>query len=94
MKPNEVNPSGKRSLVAPSRERGLKLHDNVEITFSERSRSFTGAWIETLKKRFQQLLFNSRSFTGAWIETVSKVKEHSRAFRRSFTGAWIETVSL
>ncbi len=53
------------------------------------SRTFTGAWIETIILCSFLFVFG-RTFTGAWIETVSffcsGVSDSS-----TFTGAWIET---
>ena len=55
-------------LVAPSRGRGLKQVQAVDIFDNYGGRPFTGAWIETVKASFR--VDNvSRPFTGAWIET-------------------------
>ena len=34
-------------------------------------RAFTGAWIETRRKKRDPNLTLSRAFTGAWIETIT-----------------------
>ena len=56
-------------LVAPSRERGLKLFTEQQKTWIDPRRSFTGAWIETSPLLFGGSTLAGRSFTGAWIET-------------------------
>ena len=54
-------------IVAPVRERGLKLHINKIILHSS-SRSREGAWIEIRTVFVSPLLTLSRSREGAWIE--------------------------
>ena len=55
------------SMVAPARERGLKLHKCQEGRRTS-GRSREGAWIEIWENRW--LLFSAagRSREGAWIE--------------------------
>ncbi len=59
--------------VAPSRVRGLK-HYALGLCPGVLSRTFTGAWIETVL--FRGTLYNTmrRTFTGAWIETEKVIR--------------------
>ncbi len=75
-------------LVAPSRERGLKLNNLLTIDLLRR-RSFTGAWIEIMGFAIKNPS-TGRSFTGAWIEMLLPEAHTQNLYRRSFTGAWIE----
>ena len=77
-------------LVAPSRERGLKLPISRNSGYDMR-RSFTGAWIETRCLGWLNIHSKGRSFTGAWIETGILYPAGRTSKSRSFTGAWIET---
>ena len=77
-------------MVAPVRERGLKLHHQYDKATEYRSRSREGAWIEITIRKISSLL-----------RFVAPVRERGLKFRmlvynvrnilgRSREGAWIE----
>ena len=57
-------------MVAPVRERGLKLC-MIYSVLSLSCRSREGAWIEILSRRSPQFYTIGRSREGAWIEMVA-----------------------
>ena len=78
----------KRSAVAPSQVRGLKLISSGSIPCFK-SRTFTGAWIEIVMTAYLVLLafvapsqVRGLKFLSGYCEILSE--------SRTFTGAWIE----
>ncbi len=59
---------------APSRVRGLKPAHVLDAGSTVQLRTFTGAWIETIRLRTSTQINALRTFTGAWIETAVTVK--------------------
>ena len=78
-----------KALVAPVRERGLKLVQlgNKAI---ETSRSRKGAWIEIGLRTNVLMARFCRSRKGAWIEIEVLWQNLIQMLSRSRKGAWIE----
>ena len=55
-------------LVAPVRERGLKLKKRKLVSQPITGRSREGAWIEIINAQKQGAYIDGRSREGAWIE--------------------------
>ena len=77
------------NLVAPSRVRGLKQFEKWAIE-NGYSRTFTGAWIETLKlcsTLQHEIVAPSR------VRGLKQIRPYyaNQLQGRTFTGAWIET---
>ena len=77
------------ALVAPVRERGLKLLSST-CTGRRLRRSRKGAWIEIQLLIIEQCVHAGRSRKGAWIEIQYLLDPESEEARRSRKGAWIE----
>ena len=58
-------------LVAPARERGLKLVNDIESAVTNECRSREGAWIEIALFCLYILYQTCRSREGAWIEMAA-----------------------
>ena len=87
-------PKAPKSVVAPSRARGLK-RDLIETNKKLASRrALTGAWIETRSVGTSVKDDRSRALTGAWIETTALFLFAHQSTRRALTGAWIETTDV
>ena len=76
-------------MFAPSQVRGLKPADHTMIYF-DAVRTFTGAWIETVKQEFDIEItrFAPSQVRGLKLLTIRRGLYN---IVRTFTGAWIET---
>ena len=57
-------------LSLPSRERGLKSNNYLEIDPSTHGAPFAGAWIEIVNHTIRTLICVVAPFAGAWIEIL------------------------
>ena len=80
-------------MVAPARERGLKLQSGRYIR-SAGGRSREGAWIEMLVYTIPNGIAARRSREGAWIEMAHPCRYCTALASRSREGAWIEMVYI
>ena len=60
-------------MSLPSRERGLKHHDQRQLAKVMQVAPFTGAWIETNRGSQGSGPQAVAPFTGAWIETTGGI---------------------